>query len=76
MHPFINDLSGKTLEELADTINDLNKKMNFMFAMGKHDIVRQVQMVLESYRSEYVKRQKDLWDKKLNKELSKKIDIS
>lgn len=76
MHPFVGDLTDKTLEELSDKINDLNKKMNFMFAMGKHDMVRQVQMVLENYRSEYVKRQQELWNKKAAKDLDKKIDIS
>ena len=75
-HPFIGDLSDKTLEELSEKINDLNKKMQFMYKMGKHDMVRQVQMVVESYRAEYLKKQQELWDKKSNKELDKKIDIS
>lgn len=76
MHPFVGDLSGKSLDELSETINGLYKKMNFMFAMGKHDMVRQVQMVLETYKSEYSKKQRELWDKKGNKDLSKNIDIS
>lgn len=75
-HPFIGDLSDKTLEELSEKINDLNKKMQFMYKMGKHDMVRQVQMVVESYRAEYLRKQHELWDKKSDKELSKKIDIS
>lgn len=75
-HPFVGDLSDKTLEDLSEKINDLNKKMQFMYKMGKYDMVRQVQLVAETYRAEYLKKQQELWDKKSNKELDKKIDIS
>lgn len=74
-HPFIQDLSDKTMEELLESISKLTKQQQFMFKMGKADVVNQINMIINSYRSEYQKRQKELWDKK-SQGLDKKIDIS
>lgn len=74
-HPFIQDLSDKTMEELLESISKLTKQQQFMFRMGKADVVNQINMIINSYRSEYQKRQKELWDKK-SQGLDKKIDIS
>lgn len=75
LHPFVGDLSGKTTDEILETISTLGNRLQFMFKIGKHDMVRQLQMVLEAYRSEYQKRQNEIWAKK-SQELDKKIDIS
>lgn len=75
-HPFIGDLSGKTLEELGDTISRLNKQIQWMYKTGRQDMVNQMNMALSSYRDEYLKRQKELWDKKSGQNLANKIDIS
>lgn len=72
-HPFISDLSGQNLEELGEKINTLNNRMQWAFRMGKHDLVKQMQMALESYRSEYARQQKELWEKRGS---APKIDIS
>jgi len=74
-HPFVQDLSNKTMEELLEAISKLQKQQQFMFRMGRADVVNQINMVINSYRSEYQKRQKELWDKK-SQSLDKKIDIS
>jgi hypothetical protein len=73
-HPFVGDISNKTLEELGETISKLNKQLNYMYQINKVDMVRQIQMVLESYRREYQKKQQEIWDKK-SQNLDKKIDI-
>lgn len=74
-HPFVQDLSNKTMEELLESISKLQKQQQFMFKMGKADLVNQINMIINSYRTEYQKRQKELWDKK-SQGLDKKIDIS
>lgn len=63
------------MEELLEAISKLQKQQQFMFRMGRADVVNQINMVINSYRSEYQKRQKELWDKK-SQSLDKKIDIS
>lgn len=73
-HPFIGDLASKSSDELMETINKLNKQMQFMFKTGKPEMVNQIQMVLASYRTEYYKRQQEMWDKK-SQNLDKNIDI-
>lgn len=74
-HPFIKDLSSKTMDELLETISKLSKQQQFMFKMGKAEMVNQINMALSSYRAEYQKRQAELWDKK-SQNMDKKIDIS
>lgn len=75
-HPFISDLSQKTIDELAETITKLNKQMQYMYRLGKTDMVGQIQMAISSYKSEYARRQQEMWDKKNQGKLDKKIDIS
>jgi hypothetical protein len=64
-HPFINDLSNKSLEELQATISTLMGKLTFAYRMGNAPLIHQLQMVLESYRTEYNK-QMDAMFKKQN----------
>jgi len=52
-HPFINDLSDKTLEQLQDTISSLHQKLTFAYRTGNGPLIHQLQMVIESYRKEY-----------------------
>jgi hypothetical protein len=76
-HPFISDLANETTEQLSEKISTLNNRLSWAFRMGKHDMVRQMQMVLESYRTEYQKRMEEQWNKKTGgQSLDKKIDIS
>jgi len=62
-HPFINDLSGKSMEELSDIISDLTKKLTFAYRMQNGQMIHQLQMVLESYRTEYSKQMDEMFKK-------------
>lgn len=55
-HPFINDLSGKTLEELQADISSLTHKLNFSYRTNNQNLINQLYMVLESYKKEYSKK--------------------
>ncbi len=72
-HPFIHDLSGKSMEELQNTIQDLSAKLNFVYRSQNGPMIQQMQMVMESYRAEYAKRIDDIYKKQ---NLQNKINIS
>lgn len=72
-HPFIHDLSGKSMEELQNTIQDLTTKLNFVYRSQNGPMIQQMQMVMESYRTEYAKRIDDIYKKQ---NLQNKINIS
>jgi uncharacterized membrane protein (DUF106 family) len=74
-HPFISDLSEKTMEELQDTITDLNKKLNFAYRTGNSALLNQLQMVIESYKNQHRKKMDELFDKqKLNAQINIQSD--
>lgn len=73
-HPMIGDLSGKTMQELEEAIAGLNKKMSFVSRSNNFGMINQLMMALNSYRTEYAKRQDELYNKKSDK-LVGKIDI-
>ncbi len=52
-HPFVNDLSDKTIEELQETISGLTKKLTFAYSTGNGPLIHQLNMVIESYREAY-----------------------
>lgn len=55
-HPFINNLSDKSLEDLQKTISDLTGKLTFAYRTGNGPLVHQLNMVMESYKAEYSKK--------------------
>ena len=59
-HPFIQDISGKNLEELQNTLSDLNSKLSFASRMQNQPLVHQLQMVIESYKNQYNKKMDEL----------------
>lgn len=71
-HPFINNLNGKTLEELQSTISDLNNKLTFAYRTSNAPLINQLHMAIESYRGEY-KRKMDAMIEKQN--IQKQINI-
>lgn len=71
-HPFITDLSSKTLEELQTTISGLMTKLNFAYRMGNGPMINQIQMVIESYRAEHAKKLDEVIKKQ---NIKTKIDI-
>lgn len=71
-HPFISDLSDKSLDELQKKITELNNKLTFSFRVGNSPLIQQIQMALESYKSEYNKRMDELMKKQ---KINSKVDI-
>jgi len=59
-HPFINNLSDKSLEDLQKTISDLTGKLTFAYRVGNGPLIHQLNMVIESYKAEYSKKMDDL----------------
>lgn len=72
-HPFINDISDKSIEELQDSISSLNNKLTFAYRTGNGALIHQLQMVLESYRNQLSKKMDDLFTKQ---KLNTRINIS
>ena len=59
-HPFIHDLSDKSLEDLQTTISSLTSKLYFAYQTGNGPLITQITMALESYRSAYQKKMDEL----------------
>ena len=62
-HPFVEDLSQKTLEELQTIISSLNNKLSVAYRMGNQSLINQMNMVIESYKDEYNNKMNDLINK-------------
>lgn len=62
-HPFITDLSEKTSDDLQQTIQDLYSKLNFLYRTQNQPLINQMNMILDSYKTEYSKRMDDLYKK-------------
>ena len=62
-HPFVSDLSDKTMEELQSTITQLLGKLTFAQRMQNRVMVNQLYMVIDSYKTEYNKRMDELLNK-------------
>ncbi|NDB57509.1 hypothetical protein EB001_03590 [bacterium] len=56
MHPLMGDLSGKTLDELLETVNGLHKKMTWLGRMGNNVMIQQIRNVVDTYQEEINKR--------------------
>ena len=72
-HPFMPDISNKTIDELQASIQDLTSKLTFAHRHGKEFMINQIHMVLEGYNKEYAKRMDELY-KKQNIQNNIKID--
>ena len=72
-HPFINDLSGKNLEDLQTTLQGLYSKLNFAYRMQNQALIHQVTMAIESYKSECNKRIDEIYKKQ---NIDARINIS
>lgn len=75
-HPFITDLSDKSLEDLQTTISGLTSKLTFAYRTGNGPLIHQLQMVLESYKMEQSKKLDELISKqKINTKISIEKDV-
>lgn len=62
-HPFINDLSDKSLDDLTKALTDLQSKLTWARRSSNPALINQMQMVIESYQSEYQKRMDAMYKK-------------
>jgi hypothetical protein len=74
-HPFVGNLSDKSMDELTEVISKLNKNLAFASRSGRYEMASQIQMVLESYRGELDRQHKKLLDEE-GSFISGKIDIT
>lgn len=72
-HPFITDLSDKSLEDISKTVSDLNQKLNFAYRSQNGALINQLRMAIESYNAEYKKRIDEMYKKN---NIEKQINIS
>jgi len=59
-HPFISNLSNKSLEELQQTLSELMNKLTFAHRMGNGPLIHQLNMAIESYRVAYTDKMNDM----------------
>lgn len=67
-HPFIPSLDDKTIEELQSTITDLMSKLTFAYRTGNSQLIHQLTMALESYKTAHTKKLNEQMDKLLEKQ--------
>ncbi len=63
-HPFINDLSDKTIEELQEAIGDLTQKITFAHRIQNQPMINQLDMIMNSYKTEQKKKLDKLFAEK------------
>jgi hypothetical protein len=61
VHPFMPDLSAKSLEDITKEMNDIYVKLRNVRNPG---MIGQMQMVLQGYRDEYAKRMNQEMERK------------
>lgn len=76
-HPFLssNDLADKTIEELQDSMGGIMNKLTFAYRTQNGPLIHQLQMVLESHRTQYYKKMDEVFAKqKLNNQINIQSD--
>jgi hypothetical protein len=62
-HPFIHELDKLSLEEIQTKISELTGKLNFASRMGNGQLINQLNMAIESYRTAYSKKMSEMMSK-------------
>lgn len=76
-HPFLTskDLEDKTIEELQDSISSIMNKLTFAYRTGNQPLIHQLQMVLESHRTQYFNKMDEVFAKqRLNNQINIQSD--
>lgn len=76
-HPFLSsaDLKDKSIEELQDGISNLMNKLTFAYRTQNGPLIHQLQMVLESHRTQYFTKMDEIFAKqKLNNQINVQSD--
>ena len=71
-HPFVNDLSDLSMDELQEKITSLMGKLTFAYRTGNQALIHQLNMALESHNMEYRKRMDEIFSKQ---QLDSQINI-
>jgi hypothetical protein len=56
MHPLVGDLSGKTADELLETMSTLHNRLGAVRRSGNTDMAGQLLNVIATYQAEFDKR--------------------
>ena len=52
-HPFISDLSDKSIEDLQETLSELTSKLGFAHRTQNQPLIHQLELVQNSYITEH-----------------------
>ena len=63
-HPFISDLSDKSIEDLQEAISDLTQKIIFAHRIQNQSMISQLDMIMNSYKAEQKKKLDKLFAEK------------
>ena len=72
VHPFMPDLSAKSLDDIVKEMNDIHVKMR---GVRNNDLLQQMNMVMNGYREEYQKRMSQEMERSKNKTKKEKKDV-
>jgi hypothetical protein len=76
-HPFLTskDLEDKSMEEIQEAISNIMNKLTFAYRTQNGPLIHQLQMVLESHRTQYFKKTDEVFAKqKLNTQINIQSD--
>jgi chromosome condensin MukBEF complex kleisin-like MukF subunit len=76
-HPFLTskDLEDKSMEEIQEAITNIMNKLTFAYRTQNGPLIHQLQMVLESHRTQYFKKTDEVFAKqKLNNQINIQSD--
>lgn len=76
-HPFLSskDLEDKSIEEIQDAMSGIMNKLTFAYRTQNGPLIHQLQMVLESHRTQYFKKMDEVFAKqKLNNQINIQSD--
>jgi hypothetical protein len=62
MHPLTPNLAEMSDNDLNDRFRDLSNKLSSAYRMGSTDMVNQIQMLMEDYQAEIMKRQQKAYE--------------
>lgn len=68
MHPLTPDLSGLKDDELQRKCAELSNKLNMAYRFGQAELVGQIQMILEDYNNEMMRRQQKMLEEVMSRD--------
>jgi hypothetical protein len=74
-HPLLDSLSGVSDQELDKKLSDLYKRYSNMSLVGNPDVRRQLSLMIDSYRSEMMRRTQDRQNKQDGPDPFASVDI-